>query len=455
MMDIFVLGSFIWLFVVFPLLALIHCSTHKDKSIKSKLIWCLAVLSVPALGAVIYGIGGSGKKPIKILSAISFICFLILTSFTIKEVRRLLIFSSIDPTSATPSIMSLNDLDSDSNATVLPRAKNAATYYQKALRDLVYPDSAHLKDQIKFVTGNEWDDPDGTLLEILKSNQKAIGQWKIGVRQKDCDFYFGKKVKYTVQREIYQYSPIINLSKIVILNGKLLENQNRYTKAGDLYLSLLKQAIHLSQDVELIGRAIGIAITDNALDAIDQLIAQNNSKPKLQQDVHSFLTGFRINMPEGSYLIEPEKFNYISTMELLADSADEVEFPEGITSEQVELLSNAIKKNSVNLADRYYGNYINAANSNQKSDWDIATNEIDRLGRKYRMKSQVLINGLVLIYYGITGKQDAYTDSLTGIICEITLVAAMPNLKELVDKHYVNVERLDGLIHQTSPNPRS
>ncbi|RKY39427.1 MAG: hypothetical protein DRP75_02135, partial [Candidatus Omnitrophota bacterium] len=95
---------------------------------------------------------------------------------------------------------------------------------------MYYPKSREVINKIRGVIKEGWQE-DKELEELLNQNEISFREFRKGVLLKKCDFDFGKKYKYLIQKQALPLLKIRNLSNLLLLKGRYLEKKGDLDKA--------------------------------------------------------------------------------------------------------------------------------------------------------------------------------------------------------------------------------
>jgi len=387
-------------------------------------------------------------KTILVVSAFAIALF---SGLAWNQILRLQALASMVPTSisSTPSSHSSEEKGSKSFKKI-PIKENAATYYTKAISSVQYPKSDTLKNRIKKVIKSQWADPDGELSRIIGSNHRTFKYTQKALQYPQCDFYFGKQFRYRIEKEIFQYASLIEVSNLVLLKGKFLEKLRNPIRAKEEYLGVLKMGLHISQDEESIAKAIAISQVGIALSSLNSLVKKSKLKEKDRIKIQVSLIRFKNKFPEPSSFVLSEKDFFISLMDMLVDGTKEqkgkILSTNKMSEDDLEYFSHALRQNSQNLADRYFGNFVKAADSNEESDWSFAQSEFDALMDRNKSKIRIFLKASQWTIYGILGQQKKYSDEITEFLSETLLSVAIPDMRNIILKQHENNEMIEIIL---------
>ena len=103
--------------------------------------------------------------------------------------------------------------------------ENAAVYYSRAIDLLKYPDSQEIQDELKGIIQHGWQAENREIENILRQNERCLTEVQRGLLLDTCDFDFGKKYKYQVERELPRLDRIFIISDLLLLKGRYYEKQ--------------------------------------------------------------------------------------------------------------------------------------------------------------------------------------------------------------------------------------
>ena len=144
----------------------------------------------------------------------------------------------------------------------VPRDKNASWVYIEAVN--TYADfPAEIEDAFDYAIDTAWPAGQPKLEAYLKDpkNRLALEKARQAARMERCQMpYFGDPNQSVIALLLPSLSSIRSLSKMRVVEGRLLESQGRYVEALDKYLLTMRMGEHIGQGITLIEALVGIAI---------------------------------------------------------------------------------------------------------------------------------------------------------------------------------------------------
>jgi len=317
-----------------------------------------------------------------------------------------------------------------------PIVENAAVYYSKAFNLLYYPKSMEVKNKIKIMIENGWQGEDKELEKLLNQNEICFKEFKKGVSLKKCDFNFGKKYKYLIQKELPPFLKIIHLSELLLLKGRYLERKGNYDEAIDIYLSLLTFSLHISQDNSTLSQIIALGIEKDTYMLLKNYLNSEKVTRKNALKILNYLENYEKNHFSIEDVVEKEKEIFISSVQMLVDKINVDKNGEKILEFKKEIL-----KQAHSLADYYYDLLMKAAKTNKERDWNVVYRKIQNLQKEVKIAE--ISTGII---EDITkGRLKNLNKKLASQIVKITLLISFPNIKKMVANYYLRVKELKEL----------
>jgi hypothetical protein len=337
-------------------------------------------------------------------------------------------------------------------AALKPDLKNAAWCYNLAFDLTKYPDSKDLNNRITQVIQKGWQGRDRELEAVLKDNEPAFREFKKALRLKRCDFDFGRKYKYLIQKEIPTYAKIRSLYRLNLLRARYEESRGESDKALDVYLSNLIFANHIAIDNAMMMRMISLVIEKETCAVFKDFLTSAKLSRKNYLKVYDFLEEDERTRFKPEELIESEKNAFLSLMSMMVDTYIEDSNNQGnvvANSEdkiKVIALGEEAKKEAEQLADMYYGNFSKAIRTNKQEDWDFAVNELNGLIKEAQPKADDL-QGFVKAVFSDATKEtaDAVDKRLAKKIVLTFLSLTIPNFKGIGEGYYSALSQLNEL----------
>jgi hypothetical protein len=324
---------------------------------------------------------------------------------------------------------------------------NAATYYNKAFELCTYSYQHPLNTKVTDIIKNGWKVEDKELEELLKQNALAFTEFKRGLRLEKCDFTFGKEYKYLINRDIPNLLKVRNLSNLLLLNSRYYEKQKEFNRAVNVCLSCLEFAKYVSQDDSSVAKAIAIGIEKETCVPLRDYLTSGQISRRKSEKILAFLEDYEKEHFAAGELLEVEKDLFISNIQMLTDSFRQEaqkssEFNED-ARKAVEGFEIEMMRQGKELADRYYGNFIKAAQTNKESDWEFAANEFNSFTKDALKKTTIVKDAGSMFLSAFKEDIDQLNQKLAKTIVSLTLsISLVPNFKGIVENYYSTLEEL-------------
>jgi len=328
--------------------------------------------------------------------------------------------------------------------------ENAAVYYSRAIDLLKYPDSQEIQDKLKGIIQHGWQAENREIVNILRQNERCLTEVQRGLLLETCDFDFGKKYKYQVERELPRLDRIFIISDLLLLKGRYYEKQGAFGDATEVYLSSLRLSGHISQGDDLVSKRIALAIEKKTYIPLRDYLHSKNIDKRVCQRILSQLRDFENKRFPARSMIEPEKEFFLSTVRMVGDgfkqrAAESLGTTPGIEKE-ADVFEKELNKQARELADRYYGNFIKAAETNKEGDWKFALVELEGLRKASQPTGIGNMRDVVsMLYDTFTGDIEEYQKKIIRKILITLLDAGLLNPKKVVDGYYARSAELHEL----------
>jgi hypothetical protein len=330
--------------------------------------------------------------------------------------------------------------------------ENAAVYYSRALDLLKYPDSQEIRDTLKGIIQHGWQAENREIEDILRHNERCLTEVRRGLLLDRCDFDFGKKYKYQVERKLPRLDRILFLSDLLLLKGRYYEKQGVFGDATELYLSSLHFSGHISQGDDAISKMIALVIENKTYMPLRDYLHSKNIDKKVCQRILSQLRDFEKKRFPARSMVEPEKEFFLSTVRMIGDNFKQKAAeslgttPTPGMEKKADVFEKELNRQARELADRYYGNFIKAAETNKEGDWKFALVEREGLRKASQPTGIGNIGDVVsMLYDAFTGDIEAYHEKIIRKILITLLAVALPNPKKAVDGYYARSAELKEL----------
>lgn len=157
----------------------------------------------------------------------------------------------------------------------VPDDQNAAIEYDRAF-DLYAGDPGH-EDVYYYVVDNVWINEAEALVPWLEQNAAAIAAFREGAKKENCKFRLLKDPEYPFcPWSSLSFIRVRAMSRLIVVQGKYLEHQNKHREALDLYLAMAKMGYHISMDSPgLVHGTMGVLVNDLSAKAIESCTLRN------------------------------------------------------------------------------------------------------------------------------------------------------------------------------------
>lgn len=313
--------------------------------------------------------------------------------------------------------------------------RNAATYYLKAFDLLKYPEPKTLDKEIREIMQNGWLRENIEIKRLLKKNELSIQEFQKGIAISNCDFDFSRKQKYLFEKN-FPGAAAWKLFSIILLKGRYHESQNDFESAVDSYLSTLIYAQHISQDNLAISKATALVIGVSSLEPLKQYLNKKNVEKRLCEKIKVHLDEYIKHHFAAKEIIEAQSDETKSMLKMVADT-----FMVKVTelfrhSPGIPVKAAIFRKEFIMMAyqdiDYYYGNYIRAAETNEKKDWEFAISEAENFHKAVQKEIENDHRGILL---------QCFLDNLDNLNPKCTkrirmmFMSVIPNYKTIIDQY--------------------
>lgn len=165
---------------------------------------------------------------------------------------------------------------------------NAATIYKKAT-SLMTPLPNDFWRKAAPVIDRGWDGEHEELKQLLIKNQEAVDEFKKATQLADCQFAPGPVTKKYADTEMPQHGKEVSIARMVLLQARAYEKEQKPDLALEDYLSVLRFAHHLDSQKDFI--------------LLSKLIAVNVRK-LVYLPLVQYVQGERLDAQHGQSLLE-------------------------------------------------------------------------------------------------------------------------------------------------------
>ncbi len=106
-------------------------------------------------------------------------------------------------------------------------------------------------------------------------------------------------------------------------------------------------------------------------------------------------------------------------------------------------LAKEIMRIAREMAEKYYGNFAKAFDTNKSEDWDYVKNEIDRLAKDETSSLTHLIDIIIMFYNSETNKKDKNVKIIARKMVSTSFLIMRTGLKIPFDKYISSIKQLN------------
>lgn len=319
---------------------------------------------------------------------------------------------------------------------------NAAIYYTKAFELMKYPEAKEVRNKIRQIIENGWQ-ADPEIQGFITDNETSFANFYKGLILPKCDFTFGEKYRYLIQKKIPPFGKIRNLSNLLFLKARYCQKQKDFAQAVDICLFSLSFCRHISFDNTLVSKAMVLAIEKYSYMLLGDYLNSENINKELSQRILNYLEDYEKKHFLVQEIIEPEKESFISAIQLVADNPNEMkdingEEPSQEVKQKFKLFGNKAIEHARELTNKYFGYLIKAAETNKENDWEFAINEWNKFIEEVQNTKPQLSDA----FLGKREFDEIYANKTVDIL--FALIPFM-SYKEIVQRYYSNSGQLKEL----------
>ncbi len=217
---------------------------------------------------------------------------------------------------------------------------------------------------MRRVIKNGWQE-DKELEELLNQNEVCFKEFKKGVLLKKCDFDFGKKYKYLMQKHPPPFLKISHFSDLLLLKGRYLEKKGDFDKAIDLYLSLLTFTLHISQDNSILSHLIALKIEKDICRILKDYLNSEKATKRNALKILNYLEDYKKQHFFMTQALEKEKEAFVSGLQMMVDNINTEQFNTEERKKALEFGKEILKQGHL-LANYYYGLFVKQQRQTRK-----------------------------------------------------------------------------------------
>ncbi len=309
--------------------------------------------------------------------------------------------------------IALLGLTSLSNLVYAAEVDNAAVYYSKAFDLQKYNESAEMKERIQKIIRKGWSGQDPELEQFILDNEAALKEVVEGLKLGKCDFDYGRRYSYIVEKKTPPLTKIMRLSTLFLLRGRYLESQDRASAAVKDYFYSLQIAQQLALDMATISKLSALQIEERTTPVIRDFVNRRANK-KDAEDVVNFLKRYLKNHFTMRQVVKDEKAMFLSTVKTVTDKL---------------ALDSVFRKEFVKeanmLADKYYNLIADATDPGNQDLFAAVEREISSLRQELKGIDRQYLERI------IKNEEKDLSKITAAQVVKYLLVIGLPDLKKI------------------------
>jgi len=329
---------------------------------------------------------------------------------------------------------------------------NAAIYYSKAFDLLKYPFPAEPDfNKLKEIIERGWQEESKEAEKILEENEPCLSELKKGLLLKKCDFAFGEEYKYLTVKKLPNLVKARNSLNLLLLKGRYYEKQKDFAKAIDCCLSSLAFLHHISQGNSMITDMLVLSLEKNTYLPLKDYLSSQEIDKELCRKILSYLEVFEKQHFSARRIMETEKEYFISDIQMIIDGSlkdqDDLKLNEDMKHKREDLVSQILKQAN-ELADRYYGNFIKAAQTGNKEDLSFALEEAENIKRdaQFQGTDEEIFDAVGMLQDAVTGKIEQFNEKVAHkIVIKMLATRPLSSFKKVLDEYNSSLNELKEL----------
>lgn len=290
---------------------------------------------------------------------------------------------------------------------------NAAVYYSKAFDLQKYNESTEMKERMQKVIRKGWQGKDPELEQFILDNEPALSEVVEGLKLDKCDFDYGRRYTYLVEKKTPPIAKVIRLANLFLLRGRYLTSQDKpKTALGDYFNSML-MAQQLSLDVATLSKLTALQIEERSVPLVREFINKKAGK-KETAEIIDFLNTYLKNHFTMRKVVADEQALFLSSVKAITDKMP----PESVFKKE-------FVQSAKVLADKYFGLIADATDPGNKDLFAVVEREVNALRQELKEVNRKYLDGIIK-----NEEPDLSQVSATQVV-KYLLVIGLPELQKL------------------------
>lgn len=313
--------------------------------------------------------------------------------------------------------------------------KNALNLYKEYKLSLSNFEFGDLNDTVSKIIDKGFNKDDIKISELLKKYQKDIDYFKEFILKIDLN---DKSTEEIINGEFPTIVPILRISKLVIVEGKVFESENKIKEAIDNYLKVLAMSNLITKEQSLVSFLISLKIKPMAYKSLKNIDFSKIEKEELVKINEQLKTIFENSLSfENALKTELKMMINLMKKDFSLDKMSNFQKEFGIPMfiENKEKFLNDLIVYLEMKQTQLFNKIIAASNPYSESEFEKINDSFQKDSEQNKNTIYQFVNIGNLLHINLLYIDNDYTPLLTVLIGDILTSIATPNYESYVKKY--------------------
>ena len=308
---------------------------------------------------------------------------------------------------------------------------NAASVYRRA-SSLLAQLAEGFQNKSLDVINNGWNDGDGSVRQLLLSNQDAISEFTRAAQLANCQFITGP-IKKDATTKLPEYRNEVKVARLILMQARLFESEGKWDAAAENYVTVLRFASHLGQqkNTVLFSKLMEILLKELTFTPLEQYIRHEGVTAQDYQYLLNDLVALRQQNTGLEMAFDEEKESQKNTMRMLEVEAKS-------KGRYDERFFQVMYTEFDSVVDKDFGYLMTAYRENEQESYKRQADEfakrVEQEAKPWNLTKEILSGA------------NFPRDVAPGLIARIMATILIPQFSKVITRYYASLAQFDALV---------
>ncbi len=321
--------------------------------------------------------------------------------------------------------------------------------YKLSLSNIEFGES---NDTVSKIIDKGFDKDKDKISELLKKYQKDIDYFKEFILKIDLN---DKSAEEIISGEFPTIVPILRISKLVIVESKVFESENKIKESIDNYLKVLVMSNLITKEQSLVSFVSSLTIKLMVYKSLKNIDFSKIEKEELTKIYQHLKTTFENSLSfENAIKTEHKMMINLMKKDFSLDKMSDFEKEFGIplNIQNKEKFLNDLIKYLENKQIELFNKIIAASNPYNESEFEKMKNDFQKNSEKSKNRIYQFVNISNILHINLFYINNDYTPLLTALIGDILMSIGTPDYESYIKKYEEVKENYKEVIAKIEDN---